>query len=1390
MTTKTITIGALIVLIAVTSILITLSGSDVQIKVEKTKSTFYTFLNDAWQVTGIEYNSLYNGTKKIATPLSSKITISSFNDSDLFTIVRNVPYSNGATILDTYTFSGKETKENFPISHKITIKNAKGLIYQYTANELVYSGPTVSNIQPPQSFGYNMKIFWENINYYSKITNSKGVGKLDLKYRISSNDETYSIRLFDPINCQVISSAGTYTLTENLQSNVTCFTITADDVILDGNGFNITGNTTGYGVNNTGTRTNLTVQNLGIYNFSKGVYFTNTNNSLLNNLTAKNNKLYGIDLYSSLNNNLAGITASNNTNYGIYIRSSSNNNTLTGITTDSNVYGIYISSGSNNILTSCVANSNTQHGIVLDAGSNSVINGTTNSNGIHGILIESSSNNIINSTSNSNKQRGITFNVASNNVITNLAINNSGQNAIYLQSVSLNNSFTNVTVINTNGAYYDIKFNDAGNNGTYLIDTHLANYSIRSSGSLIYFKDSNYGEIDFLNVINGTGTNLSADIQIGNNSVYVNSAQTGLNQSANVTLYGLSTSYLNPIILKDGVACNSSICTNFTSLNAGNVSFNVTGWSTYSIGERPLMACANLSIAGQTYTLNNSLTIKGTCFTLTGDNIVLDGAGFNITGDTTGFGVTATNRTNLTVKNLGIYSFSEGIDFLGTNNSLLNNLTVNNNGYGIILLSSNNNQITNSMENSNSLPLALSSYSNNNVITNLKINNSGEAAFTVSVSSDNNFTNVTVTNTNPNYWDIYSPGQADGTYLIDTHLANYSFFGGGSLIYFKDTNYGEIRFLNIISGTGTNLSADIQIGNNSVYVNSAQTGLNQSANITLYGLSTSYTNPKILKNGLYCLDCFNFTSLNAGTVKFNVTSWTNYSIGEYVNLTINFTNPTDSSGSSFSRKNILINVTTNSNPNIANITINLYNSTRSLVNSTITTTSPNYVNITVLADGIYYFNATVYDTLGNSNSTETRNVSIYLGCGDLAGDTTYTMTQSLISSGTCFTLTGDNIVLDGAGFNITGDTNGHGVYAAFVTQAKNITIKNLNIYNFNDGIYLYGAGFNDTINNVILNNNGYGLYIAGESSPINNQITNIVANNNNYGIYLGSGSNNNFVNITANNNWIGFTIPTQYNNLTSVTANNNSIYSLDVGADGNYFIDSYFSSYNILSSLLYFKNTNYGEIKFSNSISGSGANLSDDIMIESNRAYVNSSQTGLNQSANISLYNLPTNFSSPTILRDGVACSSCQNFTSLNAGNVSFSVTGWSNYSIGENKVPSIDYLVVLPLGFLRFLNCSPDFENSVSIPQGQSSLLNSINATNNGTGSADLQIRINQTAATGWTLFASNQSDLSQNLTLGTSWQTIYSSVSDGIYRKIWLFANCSHINSNPRTGIELQAA
>ena len=93
-----------------------------------------------------------------------------------------------------------------------------------------------------------------------------------------------------------------------------------------------------------------------------------------------------------------------------------------------------------------------------------------------------------------------------------------------------------------------------------------------------------------------------------------------------------------------------------------------------------------------------------------------------------------------------------------------------------------------------------------------------------------------------------------------------------------------------------------------------------------------------------------------------------------INPTINFTSPTEQNGAYLSKNSILVNVTAN-DTNLVNITIDISNST-TLINSTTTLSSPNYQNISVPRDGIYYINATTYDSALNKNSTETRIVTL------------------------------------------------------------------------------------------------------------------------------------------------------------------------------------------------------------------------------------------------------------------------------------------------------------------------------------------------------------------------------------------------------------------------------
>lgn len=122
----------------------------------------------------------------------------------------------------------------------------------------------------------------------------------------------------------------------------------------------------------------------------------------------------------------------------------------------------------------------------------------------------------------------------------------------------------------------------------------------------------------------------------------------------------------------------------------------------------------------------------------------------------------------------------------------------------------------------------------------------------------------------------------------------------------------------------------------------------------------------------------------------------------------------------------------------------------------------------------------------------------------------------------------------------------------------------------------------------------------------------------------------------------------------------------------------------------------------------------------------------------------------------------------------------------GAIGTPDINYTLNLPT--LRFLNCSPDWENADSRPDGQTSTLSAINATNNGTATGNFKINLTGSLNTGWTIYASNDS-LVNNITLSTSAQTIWSDVGVGETKQIWLKANCSYVSANPGQSISLWA-
>ena len=186
-------LGLLIIVILAASIAVTMN--DVRIKVTPSSTTFYVFQDGVWLVGGVESNALYNGTKSISRGTT---TLSSFPVGMQYKIIRNASYGK-AIVTDTYLFDGiSKDKELFPVYHTIQVLNGKGLTYQYTAGSLQYSGPNLKNVPSPQSFGRNMKITFQDGWKSNTLTKLTSGGSLKVKYAVTSNNQVFNVRMFDP----------------------------------------------------------------------------------------------------------------------------------------------------------------------------------------------------------------------------------------------------------------------------------------------------------------------------------------------------------------------------------------------------------------------------------------------------------------------------------------------------------------------------------------------------------------------------------------------------------------------------------------------------------------------------------------------------------------------------------------------------------------------------------------------------------------------------------------------------------------------------------------------------------------------------------------------------------------------------------------------------------------------------------------------------------------------------------------------------------------------------------------------------------------------------------------------------------------------------------------
>jgi hypothetical protein len=176
---------------------------------------------------------------------------------------------------------------------------------------------------------------------------------------------------------------------------------------------------------------------------------------------------------------------------------------------------------------------------------------------------------------------GLSIYSARNNHISDFAIENSSIYGIVLGNFISENTISD-TVVSMSGV--DLYVYEHENNGTLLENSVIRSYSFFFSGAPINIKNQ-YGEIRFMDRLNGSGQDLTQELQIMRNSAVIDaSSNPGLDRPAKITLRNVLLPYEpNSIsILNDGEVCRECQVISWDPKTMTAI-FNVPGQGNYSL---------------------------------------------------------------------------------------------------------------------------------------------------------------------------------------------------------------------------------------------------------------------------------------------------------------------------------------------------------------------------------------------------------------------------------------------------------------------------------------------------------------------------------------------------------------------------------------------------------------------------------------------------------------------------------------------------------------------------------------------------------------------------------------------------------------------------------------
>lgn len=701
---------------------------------------------------------------------------------------------------------------------------------------------------------------------------------------------TYEFFCGDTINESCIMNS-------NLTTTGTCFTIGADDILIDGNGYWITGNDAAntYGILTNGYD-NLTIKNFIITDFDRGIFMNYSDYSNITDNIANSNA-NGFYFSYANNNSISRNSFTSNSNAGIGTIASSDNN-FTENNATSNTYGISIGHGSTrNNVTNNLATSNTYCFEIINAPSNNFFNNTAD-RGTYCFYLWVANTKYNNLTNNiaKNCTWGISFastvtsagaganNTLVGNNITTYKSNSTRRSGIYVGGEDLDAFRQSIDETNTIDEfpvkYYDGYTTLCPDN----TEIDIAGYSL-------------IGLVGCNNVTISSSTTDAFDyllIAFTNNSLIEN-----INTSSLYSYYQYTFNYAYNCIANN-LTADSTGLTGLAVIRGGNNSFENSTFIRGSYGIYFLPNSNNNSVINNLFERNYNPIYSST----SGNNIYLGNIlrynqyGINLRSNSSG----NTLRNNIAYNNTND-AFLVHIN--GTNNLLENN-TAYYNAIGFrVDYSSTGNILANNTAYSNSVGIECYENSWNNTFYNNTLY-SNSRGFSLYYNCSNNLFDSNTLYDNNNYGIAITFSSVNNTF--DRNIIYDNDFSG---FYLNHANH-----TNITNNFLENNSIDFSSINNSFGVLVLNTTFkNVSVNFSYSGdLNINYSDcpsaPADYIATNYCLNATNFTeawlylnisynesqlnnTMNESTMliwRYNGTNWSNETgtLTKGVNITGNF----------------------------------------------------------------------------------------------------------------------------------------------------------------------------------------------------------------------------------------------------------------------------------------------------------------------------------------------------------------------------------------------------------------------------------------------------------------------------------------------------------------------